>query len=74
MGTKKEPSPLESIEMDGIGTVVRGLKVKHATFGRGVVEDIFAWDSGETLIRVMFKKAGSKALVPEYAKLKKALW
>lgn len=74
MTKKKEPPPVYEMEIEGLGVVKTGDKLKHPVFGKGVAEEMYIWESGERVIRVLFNDYGSKALVPEYAKLKRRLW
>ncbi|MFT6085253.1 MAG: hypothetical protein ACJA11_000478 [Glaciecola sp.] len=70
MAKKMDAKEIESIDVEGLGLVQKGMKVEHPMFGLGVVESIFEFiKSGENTIRINFEKYGSKALVPEYAKL-----
>ena len=59
------------MEVDGLGVLTPGTKVKHPTFGRGVITGLAVWESGERTIGVDFPKHGEKWLVPEYANLKR---
>ena len=74
MPGKKDAMRVSEMDVDGLGTLRTGDKVKHSAFGKGVVEEGYVWASGERTIRVHFDKHGSKALVPEYAKLRRRLW
>ena len=74
MGNKQKPQSVNELEIDGLGIVKTGDKLKHSLFGKGVAEEMYIWDSGERTIRVLFDKHGSKALVPEFAKLKRRKW
>jgi len=74
MNKKKEPQSVNELEIEGLGIVRTGDKLKHPVFGRGVAEEMYIWESGECTIRVLFKKHGSKALVPEFANLKRRRW
>ena len=70
MPKKLDTKELDSLEVDGIGTIERGMNVEHPMFGLGVVENIFEFiKTGENTIRINFEKHGSKALVPEHANL-----
>ena len=72
MSNKKETKDLEFIVIDGVGETRAGTQVEHQTFGLGVVEYIFQYvGTDDILIRINFSNHGSKALVPEYAKLSK---
>jgi hypothetical protein len=74
MPGKKDVMQVSEMEIAGLGTLRTGDKVKHPVFGKGVVEEGYVWASGERTIRVLFKKHGSKPLVPEYAKLERRRW
>ncbi|VUD69379.1 hypothetical protein TDB9533_04746 [Thalassocella blandensis] len=70
MSKKMEANELESLEVNGIGQVTPGMQLEHPVFGLGQVEAIFKFvKSDDITIRINFEKHGSKALVPEYAKL-----
>lgn len=70
MTSKLDGKELESLSVSGIGDVIPGMKVEHPIFGLGKVEAIFEFSKSDSnTIRVNFEKHGSKALVPEYAKL-----
>ncbi|MDJ0710808.1 MAG: hypothetical protein QNJ14_10475 [Woeseiaceae bacterium] len=71
MSSKKKPNLVDDMDVDGLGVVKPGMKVKHPTFGRGVVCGLAVWDSGERTIGVEFSGHGERWLVPEYANLKK---
>jgi hypothetical protein len=71
---KKDVMCVSEMIVEGLGTLRRGDKVKHPQFGNGVVEECYVWASGERTIRVQFKRHGSKALVPEFANLKRRRW
>lgn len=71
---KNDVTEVNEMEIEGLGILRTGDKVKHPVFGKGIVEEGYVWESGERTIRVLFKKNGSKALVPEYANLKRRLW
>jgi hypothetical protein len=70
MSNKKASFPIESTELEGIGTVSSGKLVSHAIFGNGEIKEIAKWETGEITVNVVFDKCGSKWLVPEFAKLK----
>ena len=74
MPGKTDVTQVHEMEVDGLGLVRTGDKVKHPVFGKGVVEEGYIWASGERTLRVHFDKHGSKALVPEIAKLKRRRW
>ena len=74
MPSKRDAMRVEEMDVEGLGTLRTGDKVKHPRFGKGVVEEGYVFSSGERTIRVLFDDHGSKALVPEYAKLKRRLW
>ncbi len=70
MTSKLDGKELESLTVSGIGEVTPRMKVEHPIFGLGEVEAIFEFDkSDDNIIRINFENHGSKALVPEYAKL-----
>ena len=72
MGNKKEIIDLEFIVIEGVGETRAGMQLEHPTFGLGVVEYICQYvGTDDILIRINFSNHGSKALVPEYAKLSK---
>jgi hypothetical protein len=71
MTKKKDPPPVNEIEIEGLGIVRTGDKLSHPVFGNGVAEEMYIWDSGERTIRVLFDDHGSIALVPEYANLER---
>ncbi len=71
---KKPPTIVSEMEVEGLGLVRPGLKVKHPKFGRGEVSSLAQWETGERTIGVKFRTHGEKWLVPEYAKLKKRIW
>ncbi len=72
--SKRPPKSVSEMEVEGLGLVQPGLKVKHPVFGRGKVFKLAIFDSGERTIGVQFRSHGEKWLVPEYAKLEKSLW
>lgn len=74
MSSKKKPDLVNEMEVDGLGVVTPGTKVKNPTFGRGVVSGLAVWETGERTIGVEFPGYGEKWLVPEYANLKKRLF
>ncbi|WP_133001225.1 hypothetical protein [Luteimonas arsenica] len=74
MVAKKESWAVPELQIDGLGLVKPGKKVKHPVFGRGTVTEIAEWASGEHTIRIDFGKIGQKWLVPEMAKLRSAWW
>ena len=67
--SKKECEELSELEIKGLGVVSTGFLVQHKNFGKGEVEGVFRFSSGENTIRINFEQHGSKALVPEYANL-----
>ena len=69
MGQKRPAKAIPNLEVLGIGNVVPGLRVEHPKFGTGKVEELYELEDGSNTIRVNFDTFGSKALVPEYAKL-----
>ena len=62
---------LASLYVDNIGLVTPGMSVAHPVFGRGTVVQIFVFPHGGHALRVEFASAGSVALVPEHAQLRK---
>jgi hypothetical protein len=60
---------LAQLEIKGLGVVSTGFLVQHEHFGKGEVEAVFQFASGENTVRINFEQHGSKALVPEYANL-----
>jgi hypothetical protein len=73
MAAKKESKPVPEMEIEGLGLVKPGMKVKQQILGRGVVEELALWADGTRTIRVRFR-SGSKWLAPEFAKLKRSWW
>ncbi len=71
MVKKKDPPPVYEMEIEGLGLVKTGDELSHEVFGNGIAEEMYIWASGERTIRVLFESHGSKALVPEYANLKR---
>lgn len=70
MSKKGDSTELDVLEVAGVGLVRPGMELEHPKFGVGVVEAIYEFvKSKEVIIRIDFKKYGSKALVPEFAKL-----
>jgi len=70
MPSKLDGKELKSLTVIGIGEITPGMKVAHPIFGLGEVEAIFEFiKSDGKIIRINFEKHGSKALVPEYARL-----
>ncbi|WP_090449663.1 hypothetical protein [Dyella sp. OK004] len=67
-----QATELESLDVDGLGLVKKGLRVVHPMFGTGTVVALFAFHRGGHSIGVEFVTAGYKALAPEYAKLQLA--
>jgi hypothetical protein len=67
--SKKECEELSELEIKGLGLVSTGFLVQHKNFGKGEVEGVFRFSSGENTIRINFEQHGSKSLVPEYANL-----
>lgn len=74
MPDKNDASEVSEMEVEGLGVLRTGDKVKHPIFGKGVIEEGYIWESGERTIRDLFDKQVSKALVPEMAKLKRRIW
>ena len=73
MAAKKESTSVSEMEIEGLGLVKPGMKVKQQILGRGVVEELALWADGTQTIRVKFR-SGSKWLAPEHAKLKRSWW
>ena len=71
MNHKKQSELVDEMDVDGLGVVTPGTKVKHPVFGRGVITGLAFWDSGDRTIGVEFPEHGEKWLVPEYANLKR---
>ncbi|MEM8498042.1 MAG: hypothetical protein AAF542_08460 [Pseudomonadota bacterium] len=70
MPKKFDTKDLDSIYIDGVGLVERGMRLEHPNFGIGVVEEILEFLlSGRKCIGINFESAGYKALAPEHAKL-----
>ena len=70
----REAVELESLDIPGLGTVTRGLKVSHPMFGVGTVVSLFEFPPHSLThhsIGVQFETVGFKALAPEYAKLQR---
>lgn len=74
MTSKKESHPVPQMEIEGLGLVTPGMKVKQPVLGRGVVEELALWADGTCTIRVNFKRGGSKWLHPAHARLKRSWW
>jgi hypothetical protein len=74
MAVKKKSWPIAELEIDGLGLVKPGKKVKHHFFGRGTVTEIAEWASGDHTICIDFRRIGKKWLAPEFAKLRSAWW
>jgi hypothetical protein len=69
----REAVEIQSLDVAGLGTVTRGLKVSHPVFGAGTVVSLFEFPPHSATrhsIGVQFESVGFKALAPEYAKLK----
>jgi hypothetical protein len=60
---------LESLHVEGLGLVLKGLRVKHPLFGEGTVVAIFSFHRGGHSLGIDFGGFGYKALDPTYAKL-----
>jgi hypothetical protein len=73
MSAKKESKLVPEIEIEGLGLVKPGMKVKQKILGRGVVEELALWSDGTRTIRIKFR-SGSKWLAPEFAKLETSWW
>jgi hypothetical protein len=73
MAAKRESTLVSEMEIEGLGLVRPGMKVKQKVLGRGVVEELALWSDGTRTIRVKFR-SGSKWLAPEFAKLKTSWW
>jgi hypothetical protein len=74
MNSKKEAHPVSQVEIEGLGLITPGVKVKQPVLGRGVVEEIALWADGTYTIRVNFKRGGPKWLHPGHARLKRSSW
>ena len=65
---------IESLEVEGLGTVTKGLKVVHPVFGSGTVVSLWEFPPYCPIrhsIGVQFETGGYKTLAPDYAKLKR---
>jgi hypothetical protein len=71
---RKEPKIVDEMELEGLGLVRPGGKVKHPSLGRGVVEELYLFPDGTKTIRVRFWLRGSKVLAPEFARLRRRSW
>ena len=69
MSSKKKSQPIESTDIEGLGTVSAGSLVSHAVFGDGEILALAQWESGEITVNVNFEKYGSKWLDTKYANL-----
>ncbi len=69
MSRKKSSTPIEFLEVPGLGMVVAGLSVTHPVFGAGTVTAIARWADGSHTVQVDFVDSDAKWLVPEYARL-----
>jgi hypothetical protein len=65
----KQGRSVQEAEIEGLGIVKAGQKVRHPTFGHGVIESFFLYDEGPTTVWVDFPSHGRKALLPKYASL-----
>jgi hypothetical protein len=64
---------IDSLEVQNIGEVTVGLRVRHPYFGVGTVKGVFRFPDDKHAIGVEFDSTyGYKALAPEYAKLQLA--
>lgn len=61
---------ISSLDIPGLGTVKKGLKVVHPHFGDGMVVGLFVFPDGEHLVGVEFAAVGYKALAPGLAHLR----
>ncbi len=65
---------IETIQVDGLGVVTRGIRVQHPHFGSGTVVAIFQfpeYSQTRHSIGIEFDAVGYKPLTPEYAKLQR---
>lgn len=70
----RDAKEIESLEVDGLGMVTRGLRVLHQTFGPGTVVAIFElppYSQTRNSIGIEFDSVGYKPLAPQYAKLQR---
>jgi hypothetical protein len=70
----REAVEIQSLDVPGLGTVTKGLKVSHPVFGTGTVVSLFEFPPHSATrhsIGVQFESIGFKALAPEYARLKR---
>ena len=65
----KQFMAMREMEIDGLGKVTPGVRVRHPVFGPGEITLLAQWASGEKTVRVEFADYGSKMLAPEFAKL-----
>jgi len=68
----KQFMAMREMEVDGLGKVVPGVRVRHPVFGFGEITLLAQWASGEKTVRVEFVEHGTKMLAPQYAKLTRA--
>jgi hypothetical protein len=65
----KQGRTVDQAEIEGLGVIKAGQKVRHPKFGRGVIESFFLYDEGTITVWVNFPSHGPKALMPKYASL-----
>jgi hypothetical protein len=61
---------IDSLEVEHLGQVTRGLQVMHPLFGAGTVVALFVFPNGSHTMGIEFETNGYKALVSEYARLR----
>jgi len=67
---KLDANELDTLDIEGVGEIHPDMELEHPIFGIGKVEAIYQFiKSGDITIRIDFEEHGSKALVPEFAKL-----
>lgn len=69
MAGSKQGRTVQEAEIEGLGVVKAGRKVRHPKFGVGVIESFFVSDDGTTTVWVNFSSHGPKSLLPKYASL-----
>jgi hypothetical protein len=68
-----DKEPLTQLEVVGLGLVKPGLRVRHAIFGRGVVQELALWARVTPVIRAKFW-SGKTRWMTECAPLKRGWW
>ncbi len=66
---------IEVLEVDGLGTVTKGLTILHPHFGHGTVTAIFLLHQNRVAshaIGIEFDLFGYQTIVPSYAKMSRA--